>query len=170
MICPLKNLKNEKYYYQSHDGVLFLFHCHLRTRDRVGGETKGNGVSDIPQLFRNPRYTDVTDRYVETSNITVRIQNTKWLHDVKWVYLAVFDNREWAPVAFSHIDNNANASFEKLGRGVVYILLQQYTTVRPCMVRIHSRSWHYAVGSGAVYADVPFGHIDDYSCTCVWYT
>lgn len=75
----------------------------------------------IPQLFRNPRYTDVTDRYVETSNITVRIQNTKWLHDVKWVYLAVFDNREWAPVAFSNIDNNANASFEKLGRGVVYI-------------------------------------------------
>lgn len=75
----------------------------------------------IPALFRSQRYSDVTDAYVETSDITISIKDRKWLDGVKWLYLAVFDNREWIPVAFSRISKNATVSFLKVGRGIAYI-------------------------------------------------
>ncbi len=74
----------------------------------------------IPSLFKNLRYLDVTENYVETSDVAINIQNTKWLKDVKWIYLAVFDNSNWVPVAFSRITDR-NAVFHKIGRGIVYI-------------------------------------------------
>lgn len=75
----------------------------------------------IPSTFKSQRFLDVTDTYVETSDVTINIQDRKWVKDVKWLYLAVFDNHDWVPVAFSHITSELKASFPKVGRGVVYI-------------------------------------------------
>lgn len=76
---------------------------------------------NIPSLFRNQRYIDVTDTYVETSDVSITIQDSKWLENTKWVYLAVFNNRDWIPVAYSKIGKDKNAVFEKMGRGIVYL-------------------------------------------------
>lgn len=75
----------------------------------------------IPYLFRIQKYVDVTDFYVETSDITFVIPYSKWLKNVKWVYLAVFNNRDWIPVAYSKITKNKKVTFTKVGRGVSYI-------------------------------------------------
>ena len=76
---------------------------------------------NIPYLFRNQRYIDVTDTYVETSDVSITIQDSKWLENAKWVYLAVFNNRDWIPVAYSKIGKDKKAVFEKMGRGIVYL-------------------------------------------------
>lgn len=75
----------------------------------------------IPQLFRNQKYIDVTDTYVETSGVSLSVPDSKWLENVKWIYLAVFNNRDWIPVAYSKIDKDKKVVFEKIGRGIVYI-------------------------------------------------
>ena len=75
----------------------------------------------IPQLFRNQKYIDVTDTYVETSDVSLSVPDSKWLENVKWVYLAVFNNRDWIPVAYSKIGKDKKAVFEKMGRGIVYL-------------------------------------------------
>lgn len=76
---------------------------------------------NIPAIFKNQRYIDVTDSYIETSDVSFTIQDNKWLENVKWVYLAVFNNRDWIPVAYSKIAENKKATFVKVGRGVMYI-------------------------------------------------
>ena len=76
---------------------------------------------NIPSVFKNQRYIDVTDSYIETTDVSITINDSKWLENVKWVYLAVFNNQEWIPVAFSKISKNKKATFTKVGRGVVYI-------------------------------------------------
>lgn len=75
---------------------------------------------NIPVLFKNDKYIDVTDTYVETSSITVSIPKNKWSENAKWVYLAVFNNQKWVPVAISATENNAKATFHKVGRSVMY--------------------------------------------------
>ena len=74
----------------------------------------------IPTVFRNQRYTDVTDTYVETSDVTVTVPKGKWTDGVKWVYLAVFNNQDWVPVAYAKT-NGGKVTFTKMGRDVVYI-------------------------------------------------
>lgn len=85
-------------------------------------EISEDSDQNIPCLFRNQRYIDVTDSYVETSDIVLAIPDSKWLENVKWIYLAVFNNRDWIPVAYSKIQKNKEVTFAKVGRGVCYIL------------------------------------------------
>ena len=75
----------------------------------------------VPSLFRDTRYIDVTEKYVNTSGVTVKIENSEWLEGVKWVYLGVFNNKKWVPVVFSRINKNKEAEFKAMGRGVVYV-------------------------------------------------
>lgn len=70
-----------------------------------------------PELFQTPCMQDVTHLYVETSDVNVPLfSNLK----SKYVYLAVFDNRDWQIVHFAERDGN-NALFRKMGRGIVYL-------------------------------------------------
>lgn len=75
----------------------------------------------IPTIFKDDRYIDVTDKYAETSDIIIEVEKSQWLKNVKWMYLSVFDDRDWVPVAFSRIRNN-KVRFSKIGRGIAYIL------------------------------------------------
>lgn len=75
---------------------------------------------NIPQIFRSRRCIDVTDTYVETSDVTIPVQDSRWLKNVKWIYLAVFNNRDWIPVAYAPI-TGSKAVFSKMGRGIMYI-------------------------------------------------
>ena len=70
-----------------------------------------------PDLFQTPCMLDVTDSYVETSDVNVALfPNVK----SEFVYLAVFDNRNWRIVHFAKCDGR-KALFRKMGRGIVYM-------------------------------------------------
>lgn len=72
----------------------------------------------LPPSLLNIFCKDVTDEYIETSDITVDL----FEHRVKGnnIYLAVFDNFEWKPVYWGEIKGN-KAHFERMGRNVLYM-------------------------------------------------
>lgn len=67
----------------------------------------------IPPLFTDPFLLDVTDEYVQTSDIHISFQ---FKPRMKYTYLAVFNGRKWQPIAGSR-----GRDFVKMGRDVVYL-------------------------------------------------
>lgn len=64
---------------------------------------------------------DVTDEYMQTSNIQISLKNRKV--DDKYVYLSVLANRNWTVVDFGMVHKN-QALFRKVGRDIVYLVLE----------------------------------------------
>lgn len=77
-----------------------------------------NGRDFIPAMFREPFNLDVTDSYVHTANISVKINRQSL--DPEYAYLCVFNERSWQPVSWSGICKE-RAIFEKTGVGNVYM-------------------------------------------------
>lgn len=75
----------------------------------------------VPNIFVNRGLIDVTDKYTETSNVIVRLFDTPETKYAKWVYLSVFNNQSWTPVAFSKNSKKRRVNFSLMGRGIVYL-------------------------------------------------
>jgi hypothetical protein len=75
-----------------------------------------NGEEDIPKMFQNTKYRDVTDQYIPTSNIVVKAEGDKR----RFGYLCVFDNEGWFPVQWGEIKSN-KILFPMMGRDVLYL-------------------------------------------------
>lgn len=73
----------------------------------------------IPILF-TPFIKDVTSEYIKTSDVVIPFEKCK-KEGVKNVYLAVFNELEWQPTAWSFLQNGGKAKFKDLGRGIVYL-------------------------------------------------
>jgi hypothetical protein len=74
----------------------------------------------LPQVLNNEFVIDVTGEYLKTRNISLPITPEKIKEDI--VYLSVYDNKDWIPIGWGHVDkNNQNALFGKIGVGSVYI-------------------------------------------------
>lgn len=69
----------------------------------------------IPPFFRIPFHKDVTDRYASVTEVRIPVK-TGGQH----VYLCVFNDRKWTPVAFAPVKGK-QAVFRKVGTGVVYL-------------------------------------------------
>ncbi len=76
-----------------------------------------NGKDSIPPLFREPFYKDVSREYLNVSDIKVKA--TKKITS-PYVYLAIFNDLEWNPIAWTTLKNN-EAVFEDVGRYIVYL-------------------------------------------------
>ncbi len=72
----------------------------------------------IPLLF-TPFIKDVTDEYICTTDIEVDFSATT-KKEGKNVYLAVFNELKWQPVAWSTINKGGKAIFKSMGRNIVY--------------------------------------------------
>ena len=77
----------------------------------------------------NPCRSDVTDKYLKTCNINVKIKNFgKPGHKVRlperYAYIAVFNGRatDWSIFDFGNV-RNGYAHFRRLGRNILYIVL-----------------------------------------------
>ncbi len=73
---------------------------------------------NIPQLFQNPHFTDVTSEYCTTSDIERPIPDK--IKNNKVAYICVFDNRNWVPVYYGNI-HNGKVIFKSMGRGIAYM-------------------------------------------------
>ena len=55
----------------------------------------------IPLVFRSPYLKDVTADYVDTHDIQIEVNSTS-----KYLYLGVFDNKDWIPIAWTTVRNS----------------------------------------------------------------
>lgn len=77
----------------------------------------------VPDFFANPRLKDVTEEYVITTDVSIRLNDS--LPDQKFVYLCTFNNAEWKPAAWAVI-KDGRATFTKIGKNVVYLPAYYY--------------------------------------------
>lgn len=70
----------------------------------------------IPEVFSSPCIKDVTKDYMNTGDISLNLEKVNH----KYVYLAVFNDYNWKPVAFGTIQNGI-AVFKDMGFGSVYL-------------------------------------------------
>lgn len=80
---------------------------------------RNNG--NVPPIFDDPFFSDVTHQYGSTANIEVDLlPDIK--HDGKDVYIAVFDNNKWAPVYWGK-RKGRKAGFNNVGTSITYIVM-----------------------------------------------
>ena len=77
-------------------------------------------LSSTPQDLHNPCILDVTDKYTETTDLTLTLDTLRKGYKSPWIYLCVFDDSDWMPVCFAKREGG-KAKFSKVGRGIVYL-------------------------------------------------
>lgn len=71
----------------------------------------------IPELFQDPFCKDVTEKYIDVTDVTIKpVRKIK----SSYIYLAVFNDLQWKPVAWARI-KSGKAVFHKMGKGLVYL-------------------------------------------------
>ncbi len=78
------------------------------------------GNEEIPEQFSSPFMKDVTHEYFEGTNIQIPLEYEP-SQARKFVYLCVFDNKEWIPVSFSE-KKNGKATFTHVGKDILYLV------------------------------------------------
>lgn len=81
----------------------------------------------VPQIFRTLCIKDVTSEYMVTSDVEVEVDKETG----GYIYLAMFDNKAWNPVAFAEV-RHRKALFRNMGRDVLYLPVgYQHHTIVP---------------------------------------
>lgn len=76
------------------------------------------GEKSIPRLFQTPDWTDVTEEYCPTTNVTRNVPEE--YNERRIAYICIFDNNDWLPVYYGVV-RNGKVTFPKMGRRVMYI-------------------------------------------------
>ena len=76
------------------------------------------GTEEIPKLFKDYYFEDVTREYIPVSDVDVKL-NSKNIQ-FKYVFLCVFNRQKWAPIFWAKNDNG-RATFKDMGRGISYL-------------------------------------------------
>lgn len=81
----------------------------------------GESSEPIPSIFNTHFIKDVSSEYLKGETLTINYDTLCWPNlKRKVMYLSLFNNKEWIPIAYSKIIDN-QVSFDNLGRGVVYL-------------------------------------------------
>lgn len=99
-----------------HNHRIAKVYRHTFSKQEAQADYCADTISVTPESLHNPCIIDVTDKYVETSDITVNIRTS---HS-PWVYLCVFDNQSWIPVCVAKRQGDT-ATFVDMGRGIAYL-------------------------------------------------
>lgn len=73
--------------------------------------------SNVPELFRNPFWADVTERYYPDSGFNIAIESRESTD--KYVYLSVYDYDRYIPIDIAII-NGKGATFKNVEKNLVY--------------------------------------------------
>jgi hypothetical protein len=79
---------------------------------------------DVPDLFKDLFYKDVTSEYVPVSDVLINLQSKPPF--AKYAYICTFRSRTWEPIDYAQIQNN-KVVFKNVGRGVVYIVMYYHS-------------------------------------------
>jgi hypothetical protein len=71
----------------------------------------------IPELYRFPKFTDVTDQYLPTTDVIREIPKDYCNHDI--AYICVNDRQDWEPVHYGKI-SKGKVIFKSMGRNILY--------------------------------------------------
>lgn len=78
------------------------------------------GKESLPRIFNTPYLIDVTNQYIETSDVEVDLYPMETNQSSGYAYLAVFDNQTWKIVHWAKI-SRGKALFTDMGRDIVYL-------------------------------------------------
>lgn len=72
----------------------------------------------MPPWLSLPSYRDVTDQYLETTDVTVTLVPSA--KPGRFAYLCVFNGGEWRPIHWGRVEG-PQVRFTKMGRGIAYL-------------------------------------------------
>lgn len=72
-----------------------------------------------PGLFHNVFLKDVTAEYIDCADVVLENDDL----DGEYAYLAVFDNKNWVPVAYGKVDGH-RVTFHDMGKNIMYYLVK----------------------------------------------
>lgn len=93
-----------------------VFRRRFRLNRQIAADLKDE--KSIPHLFRLPDWTDVTDEYCPTTDVTRNVPEK--YKDRKTAYICIFDNNDWLPVYYGVV-RHGRVTFPNMGRRVMYI-------------------------------------------------
>ena len=73
----------------------------------------------LPRFLGSRNYRDVTDQYIETTDVTLRLENDKPAN-ARFAYVCVFNGGKWRPIHWGKLDGDC-VTFTKLGRNIAYL-------------------------------------------------
>lgn len=74
----------------------------------------------VPSLLNTPFVKDVSKEYVRGVEV-MATQNDAVKLNRHFLYLSVFNNKDWIPIAYAEKDSSNKASFHDVGAGIVYL-------------------------------------------------
>jgi hypothetical protein len=78
----------------------------------------GEGAK-LPRYLNSQNYRDVTDQYMETTDVTVRLTNDMPA-GTRFAYVCVFNGGKWRPIHWGEISRES-VTFTKMGRSIAYL-------------------------------------------------
>lgn len=123
-----------RYYFRNKPGAFAIFDDFAKGKvfrstasiNRQSLAILNNNREDIPKLFENMHFIDVTQEYSKTSDVKV-ILDSKTAKKRHFAYLSVFNNKDWVPICWGEIHSN-NVIFNKMGRNVAYLPIYYNST------------------------------------------
>ncbi len=76
-------------------------------------------LTNIPPLFTSFNVRDVTSEYVKTLDVDIQVDRLQANHE--YLYICVFNNKEWRPVHWAKW-HKGHAIFTDMGAGIVYLV------------------------------------------------
>jgi len=91
------------------------------SQEKINGALASHSINDyeIPQVFSNPRMEDVTRKYVPTADVNIKLNGS--VSDAKFVYLCIFNDRVWRPIAWAKVGYFNRVTFKDMGLEIVYL-------------------------------------------------
>jgi hypothetical protein len=73
----------------------------------------------LPRYLNSRNYRDVTDQYMDTTDVTLRLTNDRPA-GTRFAYVCVFNGGKWRPIHWSEIDGD-RVTFTKMGSNIAYL-------------------------------------------------
>ncbi len=89
---------------------------------KLFSEETGTLEQLLPDSLKAPpwlgfsNYRDVTKKYVDVSNVTVKLYT-----DQPFLYIAVYNDNEWNPIHWGKVIDNNSVTFTDMGRDIAYL-------------------------------------------------
>lgn len=108
--------KNIQLYYGRTVPKVFRW-CFAKQKESL--ESIRGKKDEIPTYFKNDRLKDVSAEYLKCADVKLSL-NKNLQQNSKFLYLCVFDNKAWQPVAWTKIEKRS-ARFKDMGLNIVYL-------------------------------------------------